>query len=303
MTSAADGKAPSLAGKVALITGASRGIGRAIAQRLAAAGATVVVTARSLEKVVPGLRDGQPISISGTLRETVDLIEAAGGRAYPIACDLENPDQRAALVDQAVAVAGRLDILVNNAGFADYAPVEDMTDEVYARTVDHYLTTPFVLSRAAIPFMKAQGAGWILNLGSITAEQPMRPYNDMEAESGSAIYAAVKAGVTRFSQGLAVELQKANIAVNSLGPAGAIMTPGASGLIPEGYVCEPIEYIAAAALDLVHRPAAEQTGVVAYSLQYSKYANLQVTSLDGRSPMPPTPEPSWSHPDVIPSGI
>lgn len=294
---------PSLEGKVALVTGASRGIGRAISQRLAAAGATVVVTARSLSKAAPSHRDEGLVTIPGTLEETVELIEQAGGRAIPLACDLENPEQRAALVPQALEAAGRIDILVNNAGFADYVDVEHMSDDIYGRTVDHYLTTPFVLSRAVIPIMKKQGAGWILNLGSVSAEKPIRPYNEMEAKSGSAVYAAVKAGVTRLTQGLACELQESNIAVNLIAPSGAINTPGASGLIPEGYECEPIEYIASAALDLVSKPASEWTGIAGYSLHYCKHYDVPVTTLDGKTRMPPPPMPAWSHPDINPAGF
>jgi 3-oxoacyl-[acyl-carrier protein] reductase len=294
---------PSLASKVALVTGASRGIGRAIAQRYAAAGATVVVTGRSLSDAVAGHRGGGSVIIPGTLEETVVLIEQAGGRAIAIACDLENPAERAALVDKAVVAAGRLDILVNNAGLSDFVQVEDTRDEVFRRALDHFLTAPFVLSRAAIPVMRAQGAGWILNLGSSAALPPMRPYNEMEMHSGSTIYGAVKAAVVRFTQGLAMELLDGNIAVNAVAPSGAVRTPGASANIPEGLSAEPIEYIAATALDLVHRPAAELTGVVAHSLHYVRHYGIPVTGLDGKGNLPPPTIPEWHRPDIIPSGI
>lgn len=294
---------PDLSGKVALVTGASRGIGRAIAQRLASTGALVVVTARSLAEVVPSQRGGDSVTGPGTLEETVELIEKAGGKAIALACDLENPAQRAGLVERAVAAAGRLDILVNNAGFADYAMVADMSDDVFARTIEHYVTVPFVLARAAIPFMKSQGQGWILNVGSVSVYPPVRPYFDMEVNSGSTVYAAAKAACNRFTQGLAAELQQDSIAVNSVAPSGAINTPGASSMIPEGYVTEPVEYIAAVALDLVHSPATDWTGVVAHSMHYADHYSLPVRSLDGREPLPPAAAPQWSHPAVVASGL
>src|SRR4051812_9654425 len=152
---------PDLKGKVALVTGSSRGIGRAIAQRLASAGATVVVTARSVEKEAAGKRFQQDKIVPGTLAETIALIEQAGGRAIALGADLDNAEQRDSLVTRAIDAAGGLDILVNNAGFADYARVEDMSFETFDRTINHYLRVPFALAKAAIPHMKGKGAGWI----------------------------------------------------------------------------------------------------------------------------------------------
>ncbi len=105
-----------LDGKIALVTGASRGIGRALAQRLAAEGAMVVVSARSLDTA------GQ---YAGTLRETVGLIEAAGGRAMPLVADIENPADVEALVGRAVELAGGIDIMIHSGGKAEYAPSSD----------------------------------------------------------------------------------------------------------------------------------------------------------------------------------
>src|SRR4051812_47096075 len=192
--------APSLAGKKALVTGASRGIGRAIAQRLAGAGAIVVVTARSLDTAVQG-------GIAGTLAETVGLIEKAGGRAIPLAADLEKASDREALIGRAVqALGGGLDILVNNAGFAHYERVETMPMAMFDRTIDHYFKSPFTLSQAAIPYFKKAGAGWIVNIGSSEAQPPIRPFLDHNKRGGGVIYAAIKAALARFTQGLAAEL-------------------------------------------------------------------------------------------------
>lgn len=294
---------PSLSGKVALVTGSSRGIGRAIAQRLASAGATVVVTGRSKEAPAAGKRFGQAQVVPGTLSETVSLIEAAGGKAIALAADLENSAERAELVARAADAAGGIDILINNAGFADYARVEDMDISTFDRTLDHYLRAPFVLAKAAIPYMKAKGAGWIVNIGSITALPPVRPYLDYAKLGGDVVYAATKAALHRLTQGLAAELVDANIAVNAVGPSTAIRTPGADALIPADYPTEDVEYLAETVLAMCWKPAAERTGLVAFSMHFPWHHDLQVMSLDGQSAFPRREPPIWSHPATSASGI
>ena len=284
---------PSLSGRVALVTGASRGIGRAIARRLAAAGATVVATGRSLDS-----SRGDP----GTLRETVALIEANGGRAHALAADLERTEERETLVDRALRAAGGLDILVNNAGYAEYAPIAEMSDATYERTLDHYLRAPFALSRAAIPHMRARGAGWIVNVSSVTALPPVRPYGWFDANGGSTLYAAVKAALNRFTQGLAAELLASNIAVNSVAPSTAISTPGAARYIPGDYPTEDVAYLAECALQLSHLPAAKRTGLVTHSMHFPAAADFPVFDLDGKRALPPAVAPADSHPAIVGGG-
>jgi len=291
-----------LASRTALVTGSSRGIGRAIAQRLAAEGATVVVTARSHEPS-PSLRGGAALAIPGTIGETVKLIEEAGGTAFGVAADLEDPDQRDRLVDQALDRTGRLDILVNNAGFADYSVIEEMSIETFDRTVEHYLRTPFVLTKAAVPHMRKNGAGWIVNIGSVTGVAPVRPYRDYNKTAGDVVYASMKAALHRFTQGIAAELVDANIAVNCVGPSTAIRTPGAAQLIPDTFPTEPVEYLAETVLSMCHLPAAERTGLVAFSLHYPWSQQLPVHSLDGSSVLPPLEPPATSNPNIRPAGV
>ena len=293
---------PVLKGRVALVTGASRGIGRAIAQRLAAAGVTVVVSARALAAATASQRFGEGQVVSGTLAETIALIEAAGGRAIPVVADLEKADERDTLIERAIAAAGRIDILVNNAGFADYARVDTMSLDTFDRTFAHYLRAPFQLARAVIPHMKAQGAGWIVNIGSVTALPPTRPYPDYAKTGGDAVYASIKAALHRFTQGLAAELIDDNIAVNVVGPSTAIRTPGASQLIPDGYPTEDVEYLAETVLAMCHRPAAERTGLIAFSMHYPHHERLTVRTLDGTGTMPSREPPVFSHPDIAPAG-
>lgn len=291
-----------LTGKTALVTGSSRGIGRAIAQRLAAEGATVAVTARAYEPS-KSVRAGSASAIPGTIGETIQLIESSGGQAFGIAADLENPEQRAKLVDEVLDRSGRIDILVNNAGFADYSVIEDMPMETFDRTVEHYLRVPFVLAQAAIPQMRKQGAGWIVNVGSVTGVAPVRPYREYNKTSGDVIYASMKAALHRFTQGLAAEVLDDDIAVNCVGPSTAIRTPGAAQLIPDTFPIEPVEYLAETVLAMCHRPAAERTGLVAFSLHYPWSQQLPVHSLDGESVLPPLEPPATANPNILPEGM
>ena len=291
-----------LSGKTALVTGSSRGIGRAIAQRLAAEGATVAVTARSYEPS-RSVRAGSTVAIPGTIGETIELIEHAGGSAFGVAADLEDSDQREHLVEEVLDRTGHLDILVNNAGFADYGLVEEMTLETFDRTVEHYLRTPFVLTKAAVPHMRKQGAGWIVNIGSVTGIAPVRPYRDYNKSSGDVVYASMKAALHRFTQGVAAELLDGNIAVNCVGPSTAVRTPGAAQLIPDTFPTEPVEYLAETVLAMCHRPAAERTGLVAFSLHYPWSQKLPVHSLDGASLLPSLEPPATANPNILPAGV
>ena len=291
-----------LCGRTALVTGSSRGIGRAIAQRLAAEGATVVVTARS-HAPSSSTRAGATSTLPGTIGETIDLIEAAGGRAIGVVADLDDPAQRDGLIDEVVARTGRIDILINNAGFADYSVIEEMSLETFDRTIEHYLRTPFVLTKAAVPQMRNTGAGWIVNVGSVTGLAPVRPYRDYNKSSGDVIYGACKAALHRFTQGVAAELLDANIAVNSVGPTTAVRTPGAAQLIPDNFPTEPVEYLAETVLAMCHLPAAERTGLVAFSLHYPWSQNLPVHTLDGARTLPALEPSGTANPNIRPDGM
>jgi NAD(P)-dependent dehydrogenase (short-subunit alcohol dehydrogenase family) len=285
-----------------LVTGSSRGIGRAIAQRLAAEGATVAVTARA-HRLSLSTRAGVTSAIPGTIDETIALIEKAGGTAFGLAADLENAEARGGLVDAVLDRVGRIDILVNNAGFADYSPIEEMSLETFDRTVEHYLRTPFVLTKAATPHMRRQGGGWIVNIGSVTGIAPVRPYREYNKISGDVIYASCKAALHRFTQGVAAELLDDNIAVNCVGPSTAVRTPGAAQLIPDAFPTEPVEYLAETVLAMCHLPAAERTGLVAFSLHYPWSQRLPVHTLDGTSLLAPLEPPRTANPNIRPAGL
>lgn len=290
-------------GKIALVTGSSRGIGRAVAQRLASAGARVVVTGRPAGRAATGRRGGQDHVMAGTLEETVALIHAAGGKAIMVEADLEDVTQAQSLVSRAAqAAGGDIDILVNNAGFADFAPIAEMDFSVFERTFSHYLRAPFLLAQAAIPAMRAAGAGWIVNIGSQDALPPVRPYADHEKVRGYHIYAAAKAALNRMSVGLAAELLDDNIAVNVIGPSTAIRTPGSDAFIPADFPTEDVAYLAQSVLAMCHLPAAMRTGLIGSSMHIPWHYDIPVFSLDGQTLLPRCEPPAWSHPAIRASG-
>ena len=156
-----------LEGKVALVTGASRGIGESIAQRFAAAGAAVAVSARTVEEGDHPL----PGSIGTTVREITD----AGGTAVAVAADLAKPEDRRRLVERTVKELGPIDVLVNNAAVTYYEPVPDFTARHYELMFAVQVRAPFELAQMVLPGMKERGAGWILNISSGAGRHPQGP--------------------------------------------------------------------------------------------------------------------------------
>ncbi|MBY0509542.1 MAG: SDR family NAD(P)-dependent oxidoreductase [Rhodospirillaceae bacterium] len=269
-----------LKGRVAIVTGASRGIGQAIAQRLGAEGATVVIAARSLSQTKDGL--------AGTLDDTAKLIEQSGGKAIKIACDVEDARSRAQLIDETLKLAGRLDVLVNNAGRAVHAKLDEFTGAQALSQTEQYLLAPFDLTRLAVPHMRKQGKGWIINVGSSTAFMPEGPpWDRYTTHGGAALYAALKASIHRLTVSLAAELQADNISVNIVAPVGAILTPGveALGVITEetkAYV-EPADHIAEAAVVFATAEPKTLTGQIAMSYMYLDQIKRSTRSLDGKT--------------------
>jgi NAD(P)-dependent dehydrogenase (short-subunit alcohol dehydrogenase family) len=151
--------------------------------------------------------------------------------------------------------------------------------------------------------MRSHGAGWIVNIGSVTGLAPVRPYREYNKTSGDVIYASCKAALHRFSQGMAAELLDANVAVNCVGPSTAIRTPGAAELISDGFPTEPVEYLAETVLAMCHLPAAERTGLVAFSLHYPWSQQLPVHTLDGATVLPRREPPQTANPHVLAAGL
>jgi citronellol/citronellal dehydrogenase len=260
-------------GRVALVTGASRGIGAAIARRLAEEGAAVAVTARTLEAhpTLFGTLDARP-TLPGTLNDVVAQLKSHGTKAVAIQADLADDNARARVVPAVEATLGPVDILVNNAAAAFYAPTAELNLRRRRLLFELNVHALVDLSQQVIPAMRAQRRGWIVNISSATSRHPKGPPFDPGIRLGatSTLYGATKAALERITTGLAAEVYDDGIAVNSLAPVAAVRTPGAEAHLgtllddrPE--IVEPIDLIVEAALVLATCDPATVTGRVVYS--------------------------------------
>jgi citronellol/citronellal dehydrogenase len=249
-----------LDGKVAIVTGASRGIGAEIARRFAAEGAAVVVAARTTQA------GSSPLP--GTIGETVDQITAAGGTAVAVHADLSKPADCEGLVAAATERLGAADILVNNAAVTYFTRVEDFTPRRYELMFSVQVQAAFHLSTLVLPGMREHGRGWILNISSIAAQHPAIPPTPWGGRGGT-VYGMCKAAIERFSTGLAAELYEDDIAVNALSPSKVVPTPGTlfhhltTG--DDDPNAEPASVMAQAALMLCHAEPRSLTGRVVFS--------------------------------------
>jgi len=192
--------AQKIAGKIALVTGASKGIGASIAKHLAAAGASVVVNYAS--------------SKSGA-DKVVSEITAAGGKAVAIQGDVSKPADITRLLAETKTAYGKLDILVNNAGVYEFAPLEAVTPELFHRQFDINVLGLLLTTQAAVPLFPTAG-GSVINISSIVAKN---------AIPGSSVYSATKAAVDSITRVLSTELGAKKIRVNAVNP-GMIETEG-----------------------------------------------------------------------------
>jgi len=249
-----------LDGKVAIVTGASRGIGKAVAQLFAAEGAKVACAARTLG-------EGDHM-LEGSLNTTVSEIEKAGGTALAVQTDVSNEESCTQLVETTKQQLGPADVLVNDAALNYYIEIKDYPVSRWFRAFAVNVHGPFMLSQKVLPDMIERRSGAIVNVSSGAAVGPGRgPYRG--SGGGGTMYGTTKAALERFSQGLAQEVYQYGISVTCLSPSQVVPTPGTvyhklvSGLDdPRG---EPPEVMAKAILLLASEPLDKVTGRVTYS--------------------------------------
>ncbi|MAZ62964.1 MAG: 3-oxoacyl-ACP reductase [Dehalococcoidia bacterium] len=253
-----------LDGRVAIITGASRGIGSEIARLFAAEGSSVICAARTLHE-----GDHQ---LEGSLEKTVGEIREAGGEATSVAVNISLPEDCEQLVQAARDTYGTVDVLVNNAALTYYYPIKDFPVNRWMRSWAVNFHAPFLLSKLVLEDMVRRGSGSIINISSGSAVGPGRgPYPDTTADGGGACYGAEKAALERFTQGLAIEVYDNGISVTSLAPSQVVATPGTvfhnlvTGM--DDPLSESPELMAKAALLLASEPLDLVTGRVTYSQQ------------------------------------
>jgi NAD(P)-dependent dehydrogenase (short-subunit alcohol dehydrogenase family) len=225
-------------GKIAVVTGSSRGIGYAIAEALLRAGASVTVSARNAEEV----------------GAAAARLEALGtGRVLGVPCDVRRPEAVAELIRRTVAELGGLDILVNNAGVGHFYPVADLPIERWQQTIETNLSGVFYCCREAIPHLRRRGGGWIINIASLAGKNPM---------AGGAAYNASKFGLVGFSEALMLDVRHDNIRVSCLMPGSVATrfndhTPSGA----DAWKIQP-EDIARVVMDLLEVPARTMPSLV-----------------------------------------
>jgi citronellol/citronellal dehydrogenase len=236
-----------LAGKVAFVAGASRGIGATVAKALAREGAAVAVAARS----------EQQGKLPGTIGSVADTIRASGGHALPVQCDVSSEESVEAAVAETVSEFGGIDILVANAGVMWLGPIESTPLKRWQLCLNVNLTGVFLVTKAVIPHVRARGGGSLIAITTTGVTM---------TEHGANAYWVSKAGAERLYLGLAADLKPDNIAVNCLSPSRVVLTEGwqagGGGMEIPPEMVEPPEAMADATVLLARQDASGITGTI-----------------------------------------
>ena len=225
--------------KVVLITGASRGVGEAIAYGFAEEGAFVAAVARTL---MPGTGEG-----AGSLEETVERIRESGGRAIAIGCDVTDEGEVRAMVERVESEAGPVDVLINNAGLSIRGSITDMSVEEFDRVMAVNMRGPFLTCKYIVPGMMKRRRGNVINVTSRQANW---------TDENHIAYGASKAALDRFTLNMAEDLRPYSIAVNAMSPGliTSYMTRNwDAGVNPRGLVIEPAEVVVPATVWLAQQ--------------------------------------------------
>lgn len=206
---------------VAVITGASRGIGRAAALAFAREGYDIVCTARSTADA--------PGRLPGTIEQTAELVRALGRRALPVSCDISRDDDISALAAKALAEFGRVDVLVNNAAVNAKAPFAEMSVSRWDLVLNVNLRGTMLATKAFLPAMLQQSSGRVVNVSSGAAVMPA-----VTADLGLIAYSVSKAAIESLTASLAEELRPHEVPVNCLRIEMAVATEGALLVDPDG---------------------------------------------------------------------
>ena len=267
-----------LENRVAIVTGASRGIGYEIAKLFAAEGAQVAAAARTTEPA-----EGR---LPGTLADTVEEIRAGGGTTVAVQADLSRAEDREKLVAETERQLGPVDIVVSNAAVTYFVPTSAFALHRYELMFEVQVTAPLHLAQLMLPGMRERGQGWILNISSGAARHPHVPPTERAASGGGTVYGMCKAALERFTTGLAAEVYADGIAVNALSPNRVVPTPGTvfHHLTTESHPdAEPPEVMAAASLALCGGGPSQLTGRIAYSQDLLAELGLPIPGRDARA--------------------